>query len=504
MASQDNRILLIDRYESSPLKLVESKGNYEGPCTNAVIATLYGVLSDFGHVTRNNRLYSKELWEKVLQSPLVKEMEKTKTMFGEPDHPMDVENRLEVHIPYVSHIVRDPKIDYKTNTVKGYLDVLDTPYGRIIKTLVDYGCTLGVSSRGSGELVSQGETDLVDPDKYLFITWDIVARPSNIEARVEEIDTVHLDPKSSSKTVYELLELQVDKMITENDSRSLEVTRSLLENTNIPNRSKIIEKIDNASPCYRRSKTQSREYIDEAYKKLISCKRDYSLLESQYSELEKKLSDAQDTISELRSQKENLQSMVIHYMGKSSKGSHTVGKVNEGLARNYSSELEDMASDISNITSKLEVILESVNCLKENSESSDDYYEEAIELGRELQESNRQLEEANNEKRSITEKYSDLIKSYLTLRCQSLGLNESMVRKEFRGKLHKYDQEDIDSILRDIYKNSSITSSSDETEQSEAAQPVAIVESLGSSDSEMQNLVSLITTVKSGAQSSSI
>ena len=267
MANSDNRILLTDRYNASPLKLIESKANIEGPCTNAVIATLYGVLSDFGNVTRNNRLYSRELWEKVLNSPIMKELEETKTLFGEPDHPMDVENRLDVHLPYVSHIVREPKIDYKTNTVKGYLDILDTPYGRIIKTLVDYGCTLGVSSRGSGEVISQGDKDIVDPDKYVFITWDIVARPSNVEARVHEIDTIHLDPNSSNKTVYELLELQVDKMIKEHDTRSLKVTKSLLENTNIPNKNKIIEKIDNnsSSMVYRSSKN-SREFIDEAYK----------------------------------------------------------------------------------------------------------------------------------------------------------------------------------------------------------------------------------------------
>lgn len=498
MSEKEKRILLTDQYTSSPLKLLESKGNYEGPCTNAVIATLYGVLSDFGHVTRNNRLYSQELWERVLDSPMVKEMEKTKTMFGEPDHPMDVENRLEVHIPYVSHIIREPKIDYKTKTVKGYLDILDTPYGRIIKTLVDYGCILGVSSRGSGELISQGDKDIVDPDQYLFITWDIVARPSNVEARVEEIDTVHLDPKSSSKTVYELLELQVDRMITEQDSRSLEVTRGLLENTNIPNRKKIIEKIDNASPRPKRNAKGSREYVDEAYNRLLSLKREYSLLESHYSELEKKFSDAQDTISELRNQKDNLQSMMIHYMGKSAKV-RTAGRISESLAPDCYSESDVTVAELSEISSSLKAIQESIRSLKEDSESTENYYEEALELGRELQESNRLLEEANAEKRSITEKYSDLIKGYLSLRCQSLGLNESMVRKEFRGKLHTYDQEDVDSIIRDIYKNSSIASApSDNAVTAEESRPVAITESLGSDDTEMQSLVSLISTVKSG------
>lgn len=504
MPSQDGRILLTDQYTSAPpLKLVESKANIEGPCTNAVIATLYGVLSDFGHTTRNNRIYSRELWEKVLSSDIMRELKETKTLFGEPDHPMDVENRLEVHIPYVSHVIRDPKIDYKDNTVKGYLDILDTPYGRIIKTLVDYGCTLGVSSRGSGEVISQGDRDLVDPDKYLFITWDIVARPSNVEARVHEIDTIHLDPKSSNKTVYELLELQVDKFINEHDTRSLKITKGLLENTNIPNKNRIIEKIENnSSSIVYKNPRGSRSVIDEAYKKLISCKQEYSLLESKCSDLEKQLSEAQDTILVLKNQKENLQSMVIHYMGKSSdKGSITGGAITEGMVHDHSSDLEDMATDISSIMSKLDIIQESLKALKEDSETTDDYYDEALELGKELQESNRLLEEANTEKRSLTEKYSALIDSYLTLRCQSLGLNESMVKKEFRGKLHKYDQSDIDAIIRDIYKNSSAVSHnmsvSNLADTDDPAKPVIIAESLANGDVD-NGLVGLISTVRTG------
>lgn len=504
MPNQDNRILLTDQCAAtSPLKLVESKANIEGPYTNAVIATLYGVLSDFGHTTRNNRVYSKELWEKVLSSEIMRELEKTKTLFGEPDHPMDVENRLEVHLPYVSHVVREPKIDYATSTVKGYLDILDTPYGRIIKTLVDYGCTLGVSSRGSGEVISQGDKDFVDPEKYLFITWDIVARPSNVEARVHEIDTIHLDPKSSNKTVYELLELQVDKFINECDTRSLKVTRGILENTNIPNKDRIIEKIDsNSSPLARRNQKGSREYLDEAYKKLISCKRDYSLLESKCSDMERQLSEAQDTILVLKNQKENLQSMVIHYMGKSSdRGLITGGAVCEGMVHDRSSDLEDIAADISSLTGMVASVQECLKSMKEDSESTNDYYEDALELGRELQESSRLLEEANTEKRSLTEKYSALIDSYLTLRCQSLGLNESVVRKEFRGKLHKYDQSDIDAIIRDIYKNSSASSHnmsvSNLADTDDPAKPVIIAESLANGDVD-NGLVGLISTVRAG------
>ena len=64
---------------------------------------------------------------------------------------------------------------------------MDTPYGKIVKNLIEEGAKLGVSSRGMGSLKNIGGTNIVQKDFYLATAADIVADPSAPEAFVEGI-----------------------------------------------------------------------------------------------------------------------------------------------------------------------------------------------------------------------------------------------------------------------------------------------------------------------------
>ena len=64
---------------------------------------------------------------------------------------------------------------------------MDTPYGKIVKGLIDEGAQLGVSSRGMGSLVTKGGANYVGKDFYLATAADIVADPSAPDAFVEGI-----------------------------------------------------------------------------------------------------------------------------------------------------------------------------------------------------------------------------------------------------------------------------------------------------------------------------
>ena len=64
---------------------------------------------------------------------------------------------------------------------------MDTPYGKIVKGLINEGAQLGVSSRGMGSLVQKGGVNYVGNDFYLATAADIVADPSAPEAFVEGI-----------------------------------------------------------------------------------------------------------------------------------------------------------------------------------------------------------------------------------------------------------------------------------------------------------------------------
>jgi hypothetical protein len=64
---------------------------------------------------------------------------------------------------------------------------MNTPYGKIVKGLIDEGAQLGVSSRGMGSLINRGGRNYVKDDFYLATAADIVADPSAPDAFVEGI-----------------------------------------------------------------------------------------------------------------------------------------------------------------------------------------------------------------------------------------------------------------------------------------------------------------------------
>jgi hypothetical protein len=69
----------------------------------------------------------------------------------------------------------------------GRAKILDTPYGKIVKALIDEGAQLGVSSRGLGSIVQRNGVNLVQDDFMLSTAADIVADPSAPDAFVEGV-----------------------------------------------------------------------------------------------------------------------------------------------------------------------------------------------------------------------------------------------------------------------------------------------------------------------------
>jgi len=92
-------------------------------------------------------------------------------VLGECDHPPE----LTVNVDRVSHIIENMWMDGPNGY--GKLKIVPTPMGNIIRTLIESGATLGVSSRGSGEVDHAGNVS-----NYEIITVDIVAQPSAPDA----------------------------------------------------------------------------------------------------------------------------------------------------------------------------------------------------------------------------------------------------------------------------------------------------------------------------------
>ena len=104
-----------------------------------------------------------------------------KRAFGELGHP----DGPTVNLERVSHMITSLKPEGK-NFI-GEAKIMDTPYGKIVKNLIDEGAQLGVSSRGMGSLQSGSQGNVVGKDFYLATAADIVADPSAQDAFVEGI-----------------------------------------------------------------------------------------------------------------------------------------------------------------------------------------------------------------------------------------------------------------------------------------------------------------------------
>ena len=129
---------------------------------------------------RNGRIYPMHILEKEVGRYNKEYIQKNRA-FGELGHP----DGPTVNLERVSHMITDLHPD-GTNFI-GEAKVLDTPYGKIVKNLIDEGAKLGVSSRGMGSLVPMRGAQVVKDDFYLATAADIVADPSAPNAFVEGI-----------------------------------------------------------------------------------------------------------------------------------------------------------------------------------------------------------------------------------------------------------------------------------------------------------------------------
>lgn len=129
---------------------------------------------------RNNRMYSKDVLQKEVNRYNEEYITKNRA-FGELGHP----DSPTINLDRVSHLIKSLKLE--GNNFIGKAKIMDTPYGKIVKSLIDEGAQLGVSSRGMGSLVEKNGVQLVQDDFMLATAADIVADPSAPDAFVEGV-----------------------------------------------------------------------------------------------------------------------------------------------------------------------------------------------------------------------------------------------------------------------------------------------------------------------------
>ena len=168
-----------------------------------------GIFVQGGTKNHNQRVYPVNEIRMAVDS-INDTLRRGESVLGEADHPEE----LNINIDRVSHMITEMYMDGPNGM--GKLKILPTPMGNIVRTLLENGVKLGVSSRGSGNVDDRGNVS-----DFEIVTVDIVARPSAPEAYpkavyealnrrrgavVEDLaNAVKHDPKAQGHLAKELL-----------------------------------------------------------------------------------------------------------------------------------------------------------------------------------------------------------------------------------------------------------------------------------------------------------
>jgi len=134
---------------------------------------LTGVMQRADAKNGNGRVYPENILRREVEN--YKKLVSENRALGELDHP----DESVINLKNASHIVTD--IWWNGKDVMGKVKILTTPSGQILKSLVESGVKLGISSRGLGSVKEKAGLTYVEDD-FQLICFDFVSEPSTVGA----------------------------------------------------------------------------------------------------------------------------------------------------------------------------------------------------------------------------------------------------------------------------------------------------------------------------------
>jgi len=150
-------------FDYDPKKIIEFRERNGGKIK------LKGVLQKADTLNQNGRVYPIAILEREIRN--YQKFIQERRSLGECDHP----DSSVIELKNASHLVTRAWIEGAY--VLGEVELLDTPSGKILQSLVESGVTLGISSRGVGSTRRDGDRQIVQDD-FQLICWDFVSEPS--------------------------------------------------------------------------------------------------------------------------------------------------------------------------------------------------------------------------------------------------------------------------------------------------------------------------------------
>lgn len=232
----------------------------------------------------NGRVYKTPLWQKLLSRPDIKAAIAERRMLGELGHP----DRIETTPTNVSHIVTKLELQPDGN-IYGEAEILDTPSGKILKTLYEAGVKMGISSRGflpeGSNLYPEGK-DLVVPDDFELVTFDFVIDPSSPGAN----PTV----KESVKTNLAAILTEGREKVNSEISNFIDGLNVLNEDTNTKRGMKLLSEAKPSQGAPQAKTEEKEDLLNMAENKVYAQK-----LEAIISDLTERYLTAESIIKDL-------------------------------------------------------------------------------------------------------------------------------------------------------------------------------------------------------------
>lgn len=446
-----------------------------------ILGRLVGPCADFINPTRNGRKYTEELWENVFNDKLIQEKIKNGVCFGELGHPTD---RTETDMSKIAVSLREaPKKNDKGQLI-AYFDILDTPNGRILKTLCDYGSTIGISSRGTGDVIEdENGNEVVDPSTYEFECWDVVLVPAVEGARLQYVtESLGSDKPSLKKALTESLDKATEEerkvMVETLQTLKIDVEETKIDSTPEMDKNidaKLVEADKTPQQAVEKPAEATDSGSDELIKSLQEALKAKVSLEAQVKSLQEQLAvndikvgkvneelgkykDAmarlsttvaekkklQDTVSTLEEQLKSKEDAIVAQKQRISKLVEA-NKSNVNSSQSLNESVSKKDGEIAKLTeslttqkgeyeSKIAKLNESIETLKSTSESKE-------------KESGKKIERLENLKESYKKLANETMGHYIKSKADVLGVSVNEIKNRLP---ESYTVEDVDSICEEL------------------------------------------------------
>lgn len=455
------------------LSLTESNGE---KLHKGCLGTISGPCADFKNPTRNDNFYSRKLWENAFSNDLTKEALEDRVLIGELGHPLD--GRLETDATKSTIVMTKYWFDDNKGLLMGSFDILATPCGKILKSLLDYGCKVGVSSRGEGDVTQRDGKNYVDESSFNFMGFDAVLLPAVKVAKPTLQESIQLKKKAktfreslqeSIKSAHNKDELDLIKQVI--DTTDLPDSDSLLESVNI--KSQELEGITNSSNLSSDLEEAIRQN-QELKKEIKRLKEEVATANSSDSqgntESSEEVVDTDNSESELNEITEKYSDLVFESTSNSKKLEKVLGKYIslkrkiESLERvnsNLSESNKRLKEQVSEVNSKLTEALSEKSNSRKNllsiKESGNKRIKGLTQKVRDLEEQvklvndeNESLKSDLRESKSKVRDNHDKIKS---LNSEVSKLNESLTKEQDNSKKLKTIQNELMTKLSESTAN---------------------------------------------------